>query len=422
MEKGEHYEVKDLKLAGQGKMNIEIAESNMDALMTIKKRFEEEKPLKGIKIGMALHVTKETAVLVRTLIAGGADVAITGCNPLSTQDDVAAALAEEGVKVWGYKGETNEDYYRYLTNVINFKPHITIDDGCDVVSEIHSKHAHLIPEIIGGCEETTTGIIRLKAMEKDNALKYPMIAVNDNKTKHLLDNYYGTGQSTVDGIIRATNILFSGKTIVVVGYGSCGKGFALRSKGLGANVIVTEVDNFCALQAAYDGFRVMKMEDACRIGDIFCTLTGNKHVIRTEHVKQMKDGAILANSGHFDIEIDTKGMKEIASSTRRVRPFLDEFIVDGKKIFLCGEGRLVNLAAAEGHPSEVMSTSFCGQALACEYLVKEKQKGKLKPEVIMLPEEIDDHIAALQLKAMGIKIDELTEEQKKYLASWQEGT
>jgi len=420
MDKGENYEVKDIKLAKQGKMNIEIAESNMSALMKIKKRFEEEKPLKGIRVGLALHVTKETAVLVKTLIAGGAEVAITGCNPLSTQDDVAAALAEQGVNVWAYKGESNEDYYRYLTNVIKFKPNITIDDGCDLVSEIHKKYADLIPEIIGGCEETTTGIIRLRAMEKDKALKYPIIAVNDNKTKHLVDNYYGTGQSTVDGIIRATNILFAGKTVIVLGYGSCGKGFAMRAKGLGANVIVTEVDNFCALQAAYDGFRVMKMEDACKIGDIFCTLTGDKHVISTGHMKNMKDGAILANSGHFDIEIDVKGLKKIASSERRVRPFLDEYVINGKKIFLCGEGRLVNLAAAEGHPSEVMSTSFCGQALAVEYCVK--NKGKLPVKVIQLPKEIDDEIAGLQLEAMNIEIDELTEEQKKYLASWEEGT
>ncbi|MDO8740973.1 MAG: adenosylhomocysteinase [Candidatus Woesearchaeota archaeon] len=420
MDKGETYEVKDIKLAEQGGMNIEIAESHMGALLKIKKRFEKEKPLKGIRVGLALHITKETAVLVKTLITGGAEVAITGCNPLSTQDDVAAALAKQGVKVWGYKGENNADYYRYLANVIDFKPHITIDDGCDLVSEIHSKHPELIKDIIAGCEETTTGIIRLRAMKKDNALKYPIIAVNDNKTKHLLDNYYGTGQSTVDGIIRATNILFAGKNIVVLGYGSCGKGFAMRCKGLGANVIVTEVDNFCALQAAYDGFRVMKMEDACKIGDIFCTLTGNKHVVRIEHIRQMKEGAILANSGHFDIEIDVKGLKQIASGERRVRPFLDEYIVDGKKIFLCGEGRLVNLAAAEGHPSEVMSTSFCGQVLAVEYAVK--NKGKLPVDVILLPEEIDNSIAKLQLEAMDIKIDALTEEQKKYLSSWQEGT
>ncbi len=396
MDKTNNYEVKDIKLAEQGMMNLELAEMHMSALLEIKKRFEKERPLKGIRIGMALHVTKETGILVRTLIAGGADVAITGCNPLSTQDDVAAALAKEGVKVWAYKGESTEDYYRYLKNVIDTKPNITIDDGCDLVSEIHKKYPQMIKDIICGCEETTTGIIRLNAMHKDNALKYPMIAVNDNKTKHLLDNYYGTGQSTMDGIIRATNILFAGKTVIVLGYGSCGKGFAMRAKGFGANVIVTEVDNFCALQAAYDGFRVMKMEEACKIGDIFCTLTGNKHVIRLEHMKEMKEGAIMANSGQ------------------------DEYILNGKKLFVLGEGRLINLAAAEGHPSEVMSTSFCGQALSCEYGVK--NKGKLKSEVIQLPAQIDDHIAKLQLKAMGIEIDKLTEDQIKYLNSWHEGT
>lgn len=420
MDKGENYEVKDISLAEQGKMNLEIAESHMDALLNIKARFEKEKPFEGIRIGLALHITKETGILVRTLAAGGADVAITGCNPLSTQDDIAAALAEEGVKVWGYKGESNEDYYRYLKNVIETKPHITIDDGCDLVSEIHKNYKDLIPSLIGGCEETTTGIIRLKAMERDSALKYPIIAVNDNKTKHLLDNYFGTGQSTIDGIIRASNVLFAGKNIVVAGYGDCGKGFAMRCKGMGANVIVTEVDNFCALQAAYEGFRVMKMQDAAKIGDIFCTLTGNKHVISIEHIKAMKNGAIVANSGHFDIEIDVKGMKEASSSVRRVRPFLDEYVIDGKKVFLCGEGRLVNLAAAEGHPSEVMSTSFCGQAMACEYLVK--NKGEMDNKVIQLPDEIDDMIAGLQLNAMDVDIDELTEEQIEYLNSWEEGT
>ena len=419
MDKGANYEVKDIKLAEQGKLNIEIAESRMQALMKVKERFKKEKPLKNIKIGMALHVTKETAVLVRTLIAGGADVAITGCNPLSTQDDVAAALAKEGIKVWAYKGETKEDYYRYINNIISFKPNITIDDGCDLVSEIHKRHQHLIKGIIAGCEETTTGIIRLRAMERDNALKYPMIAVNDNKTKHLLDNYYGTGQSTLDGILRATNILFAGKNLVVCGYGSCGKGVSLRAKGMGANVIVTEVDSFTALQAALDGFRVMPIKEAAKIGDIFITVTGNKNVINVEHIKLMKDGTILANSGHFDAEINVNQLRKIAKS-RRVRPSLDEFVVNGKKIYVCGEGRLVNLAAAEGHPSEVMSTSFCGQALACEYAVK--NKGKLPKKVVQLPEEIDNDIAKLQLEAMGIEIDKLTKEQKEYLESWQEGT
>lgn len=420
MDRGDNYEVKDISLASQGRNNLELAELNMGALMEVKKRFEREKPLDGIRIGMALHVTKETGVLVRTLVAGGAKVAITGCNPLSTQDDVAAALAEEGILVWAYKGETTEDYYRYLGNVIAFKPQITIDDGCDLVSEIHKNHPDLIPGIICGCEETTTGIIRLVAMEKDGALKYPMIAVNDNQTKHLVDNFYGTGQSSIDGILRATNILYAGKTFVVCGYGSCGKGVASRAKGLGANVVVCEVDNFRALQAHYDGYRVMKIADAARIGDIFCTVTGNKHVIRLEHMKEMKHGAVLCNSGHFDVEIEISALKEAASSCRRVRPFMDEYILDGKKIFILGEGRLINLAAAEGHPSEVMSTSFCGQALACEYGVKNKDT--LSPGVIQLPAEIDDQIAGLQLAAMGIEIDSLTQEQKDYLETWEEGT
>ncbi|OGJ52275.1 adenosylhomocysteinase, partial [Candidatus Peregrinibacteria bacterium RIFOXYB2_FULL_32_7] len=305
--------------------------------------------------------------------------------------------------------------------VVEFKPQITIDDGCDLVTLIHTEYADLIPNIIGGCEETTTGIIRLKAMEKDKALKCPMIAVNDNKTKHLMDNYYGTGQSTLDGIIRASNILFAGKTVVVLGYGSCGKGVALRSKGLGANVIVTEVDNFCALQAKMDGFVVMKMEFAAKIGDIFVTVTGNKHVITLDHIKSMKSGAILANSGHFDNEIDVKSLEKQAKSKRRVRSYFDEYVFEnGKYVYLVGEGRLANLAAAEGHPSEVMSLSFCGQALACEYLVK--NKSNLLAKVYTLPPEIDDYISALQLTAMEVSIDELTEEQKKYLSSWQEGT
>ncbi len=420
MESTDKYEVKDMSLAVQGKNNLELAELNMGALLEVRKRFQKEKPLQGVRIGLALHVTKETGILVRTLIAGGADVAITGCNPLSTQDDVAAALAEEGVKVWGYKGESGEDYYRYLNKVIAFGPHITIDDGCDLVSEIHKNHSGLIPDIICGCEETTTGIIRLKAMEKANALKYPMIAVNDNKTKHLVDNFYGTGQSTIDGITRATNLLYAGKTFVVSGYGSCGRGVAQKARGMGANVIVTEVDQFRALQAAYDGFRVMPMQEAVAIGDVFCSVTGNKHVISFDHMQQMKYGAIMANSGHFDIELELSALADHAESCRRVRPFMDEYILKGKKLFVLGEGRLINLAAAEGHPSEVMSTSFCGQALACEYGVKNKES--LKPEVFQLPESLDDEIAGLQLKAMNISIDALTAEQSEYLDSWEEGT
>ncbi len=421
MDKGNSYEVKDINLADKGKMKLDMAEMEMGALLKIRERFEKEKPFKGITIGLALHVTKETAILVRTLIAGGAKVAITGCNPLSTQDDVAAALAKEGVHVWAYKGETNEDYYRYIGYVIGQKPHITIDDGCDLVSEIHSKHQDLIPSIIGGCEETTTGIIRLNAMVKDNALKYPIVAVNDNKTKHLLDNYIGTGESTWDGIKRGTNVLVSGKTVVVAGYGSCGKGVALRAKGMGGKAIVTEVDPFRALQAFYDGYTVMKMDDAAPIGDIFVTLTGNKHVIKKRHMEKMKDGAIVCNSGHFDIEIDYKGLKKISKKFREVRPLVEEFTLgNGNRIFCLAQGRLVNLALAEGHSSTVMDTSFCGQALACEFLAK--NRGKLKPEVIELPDEVDQNISILKLATYGVKIDKLDEEQIKYLNSWQEGT
>ncbi|MBA3064368.1 adenosylhomocysteinase [Candidatus Woesearchaeota archaeon] len=419
MHETKNYCVKDIDLANQGEMNIEYAEKQMEALMKIRERFSKEKPLKGMKIGMALHLTKETAVLVKTLKAGGADVAICSCNPLSTQDDVAAALAKQGFRVYGYKGETTEDYYKFLKKVIEFKPNITVDDGCDLVSEIHKNHKELIPNIIGGCEETTTGVIRLRAMEKDNALLYPIIAVNDNKTKHLVDNYYGTGQSTMDGILRASNLLIAGNTVVVAGYGDCGKGFALRSKGLGAKVIVTEVNPFRAMQAAFDGFGVMPMKEAAPLGDLFVTLTGDINVITIEHMKLMKDGAIVANSGHFDVEIDLKSLKKAAKS-RRIRPFLDEYMLNGKRIYVAGEGRLVNLAAAEGHPSTVMSLSFCGQSLAVEYLIKNKRKLPIK--VITLPKKIDEKISWLQLEAMNIKIDQLTEEQKKYLESWEEGT
>ena len=414
-----NYSVKDIALSEAGKLNIEYAESKMAALLSIKKRFVKEQPFKGLTIGLALHVTKETAVLVRTLIAGGAKVAISGCNPLSTQDDVAAALAVEGVHVYAKKGESKEEYYEYINNVLDHNPNITIDDGCDLVTLLHTTRKEKLANLIGGCEETTTGVIRLHAMAKEGVLKTPMIAVNDNKTKHLLDNYYGTGQSTMDGIIRATSGLIAGKVFVVAGYGDCGKGVAMRARGHGANVIVTEVDPFCALQAMLDGFRVMQMSDASLVGDIFVTVTGNKHVITLEHIKKMKDGAILANSGHFDVEIDVVGLDK-SFKKRRIRPFLDEYVVGTKRIYLCGEGRLVNLAAAEGHPSEVMATSFAGQALACEYLIK--NKGKLKPIVITLPPEIDNQIAKLQLESMDVKIDNLTDEQKKYLATWQEGT
>lgn len=414
------YAVKDLNLAEQGLKNIEWAEAQMGALMKVKERFAREKPFKEVRIGIALHPTKETAVLVRTLMAGGAEVALCACNPLSTQDDVAAALAKEGVKVYAKKGLTNEEYYNYLRKVIEFKPHITIDDGCDLVSEIHTNYKEMIPSVYFGNEETTTGIIRLKAMEKDGALKYPILAVNDLKTKHLFDNFYGTGQSTLDGIIRATNVLIAGKNLVVSGYGPCGRGVAMRAKGLGANVIVTEVDPFRALQAKMDGYRVMPMNEAVKEGDIFVTVTGNKKIISLELMKKMKSGVLLANSGHFDVEIDVNSLKKAASSSRDIRPFMREYILDGKKIFVLGDARLINLAAAEGHPSVVMAQSFCGQALAIEYGLK--NRNKLKAGVNKIPDEIDEIIARLQLDALGVKFDSLTEEQKKYLESWEEGT
>lgn len=421
MDKGETFEVKNLELAEQGRKNIEWAESQMGALLKVRERFQKEKPLKGLRIGLALHVTKETAALVRTLIAGGADVAITGCNPLSAQDDVCAALAKEGIRIWAYKGETKEDYYRFITHVIAFKPHITIDDGCDLVYEIHKKHPNLIKDILGGCEETTTGVIRLKAMEKAGALKYPLIAVNDSNTKHLMDNIKGTGQSTIDGLLRATNILLAGKNFVVCGYGNCGKGLAIRAKGMDANVIVTEVDPFRALQAVMDGHRVMPMAEAAKEGEIFVTVTGNKSVIRPEHFEVMKDGALLANSGHFDVEIDLKSLESMSKKKRKIRPFLDEYTLKGgKRLYVAGEGRLVNLAAAEGHPSTIMALSFVNQAFACEYLVK--NHGKLTPGIHVLPAEIDQEVARLQLEAMDVKIDRLEDFQKEYLQSWEEGT
>ncbi len=393
------------QLISQGKMNLELAERNMGALMHLRADMRKSKPFRGIKIGMALHVTKETGVLVRTLTDAGAKVALTSCNPLSTQDDVAAALRAEGVAVYGYKGESRSEYYSFLKKVIDFKPDITVDDGCDLVTELHTKRKDVLKNVIGGCEETTTGILRLHAMEKDNALKYPIIAVNDNDTKHLMDNYYGTGQSTIDGILRAANPLFAGQTVVVAGYGSCGKGVSMRAKGLGSRVIVTEVKPFRALQAKMDGFEVMPMTDAAPLGDIFITVTGDCDVITTDHMKKMKSGVLLANSGHFDVEIDVAGLKKISVRRRRVRSFLDEYTLKGaakKVIFLAGEGRLVNLVAAEGHPSEVMSMSFCGQVLAIEHLLKNRKK--LQPKVYVLPAEADDRISRLQLETMGAKI------------------
>ncbi len=424
-----NFSVKDISLAPQGAKNIAWAASQMGALLKVRERFAKEKPLANTTIGMALHVTKETAMLVDTLIAGGAEVAITGCNPLSTQDDVAAALAKQGVAVFAWKGETTKEYYENFAAVVGVlkdalkrgRKLATIDDGCDLVTLIHQKHSELIPDLVIGTEETTTGVIRLRAMEKDGALKCPVIAVNDNKTKHLFDNHYGTGQSTIDGILRATAILLAGQRFVVCGYGHCGQGVAARARGMGSLVIVTEVDPIKALQARMDGFEVMPLAKAASIGDIFVTTTGNKHVITTEVMKKMKNGAILANSGHFDIEIDTAGLHKMAKSVEQVRPGLEKFnLAKDTAIYLCGEGRLVNLACAEGHPSSVMSLSFCGQALAVEYGLK--NQGKLGTSVVALPESVDQNIATLQLAAMGISKDNLTKEQKLYLSSWQEGT
>lgn len=413
------YLVKDIGLAEQGLKNMELAERSMKALAKVRKRFKRDKPLEGEVVGIALHITKETGILVRTLRDGGAKVVIASCNPQSTQDDVAAALAGEGINVYGYKGESDKVYYECVDAVIAKNPTITIDDGCDLVARIHELYPEKIENIKGGSEETTTGVERLRAMERDNILEYAVIAVNDNLTKHLVDNYYGTGQSTIDGIVRASNVLLAGKTFVVAGYGNCGKGLALRAKGLGANVIVTEVDNVEALRAKLDGYRVMPMIEAAEKGDIFVTVTGCKDVIAKKHMRLMKDGAILANSGHFDCEINVKSLKRYAKSSRRMRPMFDEYLLpDGRCLYLAGEGRLVNLAAAEGHPSEVMDLSFCGQALAVEYVAK----NDLEPGVIKLPREIDDEIAGLYLDVNKVKIDKLTKNQEKYLNDWREGT
>ncbi|KPV65399.1 MAG: S-adenosyl-L-homocysteine hydrolase [Candidatus Bathyarchaeota archaeon BA1] len=414
------FKVKDIALAKQGMLSIEWAESRMPVLMEIKRDLEEHESLEGIRIGASLHVTKETAVLVRTLVAGGADVALCASNPLSTQDEVAAALAEEGIYVYAWRGETTEEYYWCVNKVIDHAPIITLDDGADLVSTIHMKRSEALEGVKGGTEETTTGVIRLRAMEKVGALKYPIIAVNDAYTKYLFDNRYGTGQSTIDGIVRATNVLLAGKNFVVCGYGWCGRGLALRARGMGANVIVTEVNPIRALEAVMDGFRVMSMDKASAVGDIFVTATGDIGVIRKEHMLRMRDGAILANSGHFNVEISLPDLESISHSRRTIRPNLEEFhLNDGRKLYLLAEGRLVNLAAAEGHPSEVMDMSFANQALCVEYLVKQ---GKMEPKVYNVPKDIDELVASLKLRTMGVEIDELTEEQRRYLATWEAGT
>jgi adenosylhomocysteinase len=413
--------VKDIKLADDGRMKIEWAENHMPVLMKIREEFAKEKPLKGLTIAACLHVTKETAVLMRTLRDGGANVGLCGSNPLSTQDDIAAALAEEGINVFAWRGVNNDEYYWCLNQILDMKPNITMDDGGDLVAEIHSKRTDLLKNIIGGTEETTTGVIRFRSMEKDKALKYPVIAVNDAYTKHLFDNYYGTGQSTIDGIVRASSVLLAGKNFVVGGYGWCGRGIATRARGMGCKVIVTEVDPVKALQAYMDGFQVMSMSEASRIGDIFVTASGDKDLIRKEHFQSMKPGAMLANSGHFNVEINIKDLESLSSGKRTVKPNVEEFkLKSGKKLYLLGEGRLVNLAAAEGHPPEVMQMSFANQALCSKYV--KDSKGKLQPKVYGVPKEIDSRVATLALQSAGIQIDSLTPEQKKYLESWQEGT
>jgi len=418
-----NYDVKNLKLAPEGKKRIEWAERDMPVLGEIKKRFAKAKPLKGIKVSACLHVTCETANLIRTLKAGGADVVLCASNPLSTQDDVAASLVKDyGIKVFARCGENRQIYYKHLEAAIKHKPDITMDDGADLLSLLHSKYQKQAYKVKGSMEETTTGVIRLKALEREGRLLVPIIAVNDAKTKNLFDNRYGTGQSTLDGIIRATDILLAGKTVVVAGYGWCGRGFAMRARGMGANVIITEVDSIKAIEAVMDGFRVMPMNRAASIGDLFCTLTGDIHVIRKEHFKKMKDGAVVCNSGHFDVEIDIPALKKLSRKFRKnVRNFVDEYILPGgKHIYLLADGRLINLAAAEGHPASVMDMSFSTQALASEYVVKNSKK--LQNKVYYIPEKIENWIAKTKLKSMGISIDNLTPEQKKYLVSWEIGT
>jgi len=416
------YDVKDLALAEGGRLRIEWADRDMPVLRKIRERFEREKPLQGVRISACLHVTTETANLMRTLQAGGADVVLTASNPLSTQDDVAAALVSFfEIPVFAIKGEDNATYYKHIHAALDHAPHITMDDGADLVSTLHKDRRDLLENVIGGTEETTTGVIRLRAMAADGALAYPVIAVNDAMTKHFFDNRYGTGQSTWDGIIRATNILLAGRTVVVAGYGWCGRGVAMRAKGLGANVIVTEVDPLKALEAAMDGFRVMPMSEAAPIGDVFVTLTGDLHVIDKHHFEAMKDGAIVANAGHFNVEINIPALEEMAVEKRRVRPFVDAYhLPDGRVIHLLAEGRLVNLSAAEGHPASVMDMSFANQALSAEYLVQHAQS--LERKVYTVPEDIDRNIAKLKLEAMGITIDTLTPEQEAYLHSWEHGT
>ncbi|HEY7065562.1 MAG TPA: adenosylhomocysteinase [Chloroflexota bacterium] len=416
------HHVKDLALADDGKLHIEWAEAQMAVLRLIRERFQREQPLKGVRLAACLHVTSETANLAITLRDGGAEVTLCASNPLSTQDDVAAALvAHYGIPTYAIKGEDETTYYEHLSTTLNSRPQLTMDDGADLVSQLHTKRADLIGNVIGGTEETTTGVIRLRSMAKDGVLKYPIIAVNEAMTKHMFDNRYGTGQSTIDGVVRATNVLLAGRHVVVSGYGWCGKGVAMRAKGLGANVIVTEVDPIRALEALMDGHRVLPIADAAREGDLFVTVTGDKNVLSGAHLASMKDGAIVANSGHFNAEIDIASMEKAAKSRRHVREFVEEFTYpDGHRVYLLGEGRLINLAAAEGHPAAVMDMSFANQALAAEYMLGHSKD--LERTVYAVPEPIDREIARLKLESLGVRIDTLTEEQARYLESWDEGT
>jgi len=414
------YKVKDIGLAGEGELLIDWSRDHMPVLALIRKRFEEERPLEGVRLGVVLHCTKETAVLIRSLEAGGAEVAVAGSNPLSTQDAVVAALAKTGTNVYAWREQTNEEYYWCIDQVIGYEPVITMDDGADLVSRLHKNHPDLLDKVKGGSEETTTGVIRLRAMHGDGALKYPMVAVNDTATKRMFDNRYGTGQSTIDGILRASSVMLAGKTFVVCGYGWCARGIAMRAEGMGANVIVTEVDPIRALEALMDGFRVMPLIEAAPQGDIFVTSTGNINVIDLRHLMMMGSGAMLANAGHFNVEINLTALEGLSESKRRMRPDLDEYqLKDGRKLYLLGEGRLVNLAAAEGHPSEVMDMSFSDQALVAEWLWKNP---KLETGVYDVPKEIDENVARLKLEGMGITIDKLTDRQKEYVKSWKEGT
>ena len=415
-------DVKNIELADIGKKRIEWANQSMKVLQLIRKEFIKNQPLKGTRVSACLHVTSETANLAITLRDGGADVVLCASNPLSTQDDVAASLVRDyNISVYAIKGEDNDTYYSHILAALDHKPHITMDDGADLVTTALTKRTDVADGIIGGTEETTTGVIRLRAMAKEGVLRYPIVAVNDADTKHLFDNRYGTGQSTIDGIVRATNILLAGSKFVVAGFGWCGRGLAMRARGLGADVIVTEVDPTRALEAVMDGYRVMSMNDAAKIGDVFCTVTGNKSVLTKEHFESMKDGAIISNSGHFNVEIDIPALEKLSSSKRTTREFVEEYsLKDGRKINLLGEGRLINLAAAEGHPASVMDMSFADQALSCEYMVK--NHGSLEKKVYGVPAELDKRVAKLKLESMGVKIDRLTPQQEEYLASWNEGT